>query len=58
MKRDSDAKKRLCTTEKYNCPFRLRDVNVDGDNWKVVVQCGVHNHELLKTLVGIHMPED
>lgn len=44
-------RKRECCTRKCNCPFKLQGVIVGGDKWKIKVECGIHNHELLKTLV-------
>lgn len=36
---------------KVKCPFRLRSV-LSGDGWKVIVRCGLHNHQLSKDLDG------
>jgi len=40
-------------TRKYECPFKLccKPV-VGGECWMVKLICGVHNHELAKSLVG------
>ncbi|KAH1247928.1 Protein FAR1-RELATED SEQUENCE 5 [Glycine max] len=40
-------------TRKYGCPFMLRcKPVVGGEGWMVKLICGVHNHELAKSLVG------
>lgn len=44
--------KRECCTKKCDCAFKLRCVNVGRDKWKIKVECGIHNNELSKTLVG------
>ncbi|KAM7498251.1 hypothetical protein LguiA_022665 [Lonicera macranthoides] len=51
-KNKENLNKRECASRKCNCPFKLRGVNIGGDNWKIEVKCGIHNHELPKTLVG------
>ncbi|KAL5148735.1 putative protein FAR1-RELATED SEQUENCE 10 [Glycine soja] len=38
---------------KCGCPFRLRGKPVHGgEGWMVKLICGIHNHELAKSLVG------
>ncbi|KAH1257494.1 Protein FAR1-RELATED SEQUENCE 5 [Glycine max] len=40
-------------TRKCGCPFKLRcKLVVGGEGWMVKLICGVHNHELTKSLVG------
>ncbi|KAH1257260.1 Protein FAR1-RELATED SEQUENCE 5 [Glycine max] len=40
-------------TRKCGCPFKLRcKPVVGGEGWMVKLICGVHNHELAKSLVG------
>ncbi|KAH1193370.1 PKS-NRPS hybrid synthetase [Glycine max] len=40
-------------TRKCGCPFKLRcKLVVGGEGWMVKLICGVHNHELAKSLVG------
>ncbi|KAH1210829.1 Protein FAR1-RELATED SEQUENCE 5 [Glycine max] len=40
-------------TRKCGCPFKLRGKPVHGgEGWMVMLICGIHNHELAKTLVG------
>ncbi|KAL5153284.1 Protein FAR1-RELATED SEQUENCE 5 [Glycine soja] len=40
-------------TRKCGCPFKLRcKPAVRGEGWMVKLICGVHNHELTKSLVG------
>ncbi|KAH1189119.1 Protein FAR1-RELATED SEQUENCE 6 [Glycine max] len=40
-------------SRKCGCPFRLRGKPVHGgEGWMVKLICGVHNHELAKSLVG------
>ncbi|KAL5161585.1 Protein FAR1-RELATED SEQUENCE 5 [Glycine soja] len=40
-------------SRKCSCPFRLRGKPVHGgESWMVKLICGIHNHELAKSLVG------
>ncbi|KAL5131865.1 hypothetical protein HKD37_12G034652 [Glycine soja] len=40
-------------TRKCGCPFKLRGKPVvGGQGWMVKLICGIHNHELAKSLVG------
>ncbi|KAL5184779.1 Protein FAR1-RELATED SEQUENCE 6 [Glycine soja] len=40
-------------SKKCGCPFRLRGKPVHGgEGWMVKLICGIHNHELAKSLVG------
>ncbi|KAL5194743.1 putative protein FAR1-RELATED SEQUENCE 10 [Glycine soja] len=40
-------------SRKCGCPFRLRGKPVrGGEGWMVKLICGIHNHELAKSLVG------
>ncbi|KAH1265882.1 Protein FAR1-RELATED SEQUENCE 5 [Glycine max] len=40
-------------TRKCGCPFKIRGKPVhEGEGWAVKLICGIHNHELVKTLVG------
>ncbi|KAH1199407.1 Protein FAR1-RELATED SEQUENCE 5 [Glycine max] len=40
-------------TRKCGCPFKLRGKLVHGgEGWMVMLICGIHNHELEKTLIG------
>ncbi|KAH1189432.1 hypothetical protein GmHk_20G057199 [Glycine max] len=40
-------------TRKCECPFKLCDKPVvGGQGWMVKLMCGIHNHELAKSLVG------
>ncbi|KAL5178062.1 hypothetical protein HKD37_08G023709 [Glycine soja] len=45
---------RTCTdSRKCGCPFKLRAKLVSGgDDWMVKLICGIHNHEMTKSLVG------
>ncbi|CAL2248387.1 unnamed protein product [Prunus armeniaca] len=52
---NSDMKKcaRDTSTKKCGCPFLLKCVNIgDGDDWKLEVVCGVHNHPISEYLQG------
>ncbi|XP_020418051.1 uncharacterized protein LOC18780943 [Prunus persica] len=52
---NSDMKKcaRDTSTKKCGCPFLLKGVNIgDGDDWKLEVVCGVHNHPISEYLQG------
>ncbi|KAH1262132.1 putative protein FAR1-RELATED SEQUENCE 10 [Glycine max] len=45
--------RRYTGTRKCGCPFKLRcKPVVGGESWMVKLICGVHNHELTKSLVG------
>ncbi|KAL2975456.1 hypothetical protein AAZX31_14G162400 [Glycine max] len=40
-------------TRKCGCPFKIRGKPVHGgEGWTMKLICGIHNHELVKTLVG------
>lgn len=39
-------------TKKNQCPFMLKGVPQGDDTWKVVVKCGLHNHDIDTTLFG------
>ena len=40
-------------SQKCDCPFKLREKPViGGQGWMVKLICGIHNHELVKLLVG------
>ncbi|KAH1265936.1 hypothetical protein GmHk_01G001542 [Glycine max] len=40
-------------SRKYGCPFRLHGKPVHrGEGWMVKLICGIHNHQLAKSLVG------
>ena len=40
-------------TRKYRYPFKLRGkLVVGGQGWMTKLICGIHNHELAKSLVG------
>ena len=45
---------RACTgNKKCGCPFKLHVKPVlGGDGWMVKLICGIHNHEMEKSLVG------
>ena len=45
---------RACTdSRKCECPFKLHAKPVSGgDGWMVKLICGIHNHEMAKSLVG------
>ena len=45
---------RTCTdNRKCGCPFKLRAKPIlGGEGWMVKLICGVHNHEIAKSLVG------
>ncbi|KAL5133194.1 putative protein FAR1-RELATED SEQUENCE 10 [Glycine soja] len=46
VRRDTD-------TRKCDCPFKIHGKPVHGgEGWTVKLICGIHNHELVKTLVG------
>lgn len=42
---------RLTGTKKCNCPFRLKGVKLSNE-WRLEVQCGVHNHSALYNCEG------
>jgi len=45
--------KRDTGSRKCGCPFKLRGKPViGGEGWMVKLICGIHNHELAKSLVG------
>ncbi|KAH1233734.1 putative protein FAR1-RELATED SEQUENCE 10 [Glycine max] len=45
--------RRDTSTRKCGCPFKIRGKPVHGgEGWAVKLICGIHNHELAKTLVG------
>ncbi|KAL5158765.1 Protein FAR1-RELATED SEQUENCE 5 [Glycine soja] len=45
--------RRYTRTRKCGCPFKFRcKPVVGGEDWMVKLICGVHNHELAKSLVG------
>jgi len=51
--RNKEFVRRDTGTRKCGCPFRLRGKPVcEGEGWMVKLICGMHNHELAKTLVG------
>ena len=39
-------------SKKSGCPFRLNCAWVEGDKWRVIVGCGVHNHKIASSLHG------
>ncbi|KAH1243074.1 hypothetical protein GmHk_07G020237 [Glycine max] len=46
VRRDTD-------TRKCGCPFKILGKPVhEGEGWTMKLICGIHNHELVKTLVG------
>ncbi|XP_006577583.1 protein FAR1-RELATED SEQUENCE 5-like [Glycine max] len=45
--------RRDTSTRKCGCPFKIHGKPVHGgEGWTVKLICGIHNHELVKTLVG------
>ncbi|KAH1203128.1 hypothetical protein GmHk_17G049444 [Glycine max] len=51
--RNKEFVRRDTGNRKCGCPFRLRGKPVHGgDGWMVKLICGIHNHELAKSLVG------
>ncbi|KAH1229189.1 hypothetical protein GmHk_10G029005 [Glycine max] len=51
--RKKDFVKRDTGSRKYGCPFKLRGKPVvGGKGWMVKLMCEIHNHELIKSLVG------
>jgi len=51
--RNKEFVRRNTGTRKCGCPFKLRGKPVrGGEGWMVKLICGIHNHELAKTLVG------
>ncbi|KAH1203230.1 hypothetical protein GmHk_17G049523 [Glycine max] len=51
--RNKEFVRRDTGTRKCGCPFRLRGKPVrGGEGWMVKLICGMHNHELAKSLVG------
>ncbi|KAL5142514.1 PKS-NRPS hybrid synthetase [Glycine soja] len=45
--------RRDTSTRKCGCPFKIRGKPVHGgEGWAMKLICGIHNHELAKTLVG------
>ncbi|KAL5124683.1 Protein FAR1-RELATED SEQUENCE 5 [Glycine soja] len=51
--RNKEFVRRDIESRKYSCPFRLRGKPVHGgEGWMVKLICGIHNHELAKSLVG------
>nr|WBY50571.1 hypothetical protein [Glycine max] len=50
--REKEFVRRDTGTRKCGCPFKLRGKPVDGGQaWMVKLICGIHNHELAKSLV-------
>ncbi|KAH1265021.1 PKS-NRPS hybrid synthetase [Glycine max] len=51
--RNKEFVRRDTGTRKCGCPFRLHRKPVHGgEGWMVKLICGIHNHELAKSLVG------
>jgi len=51
--RKKDFVRRDTGTRKCGCPFKLRcKPVVRGQGWMVKLMCGIHNHELARSLVG------
>ncbi|KAH1203061.1 hypothetical protein GmHk_17G049385 [Glycine max] len=51
--RNKEFVRRDTGSRKCGCPFRLRGKPVhEGEGWMVKLICGIHNHELAKSLVG------
>ncbi|KAH1247374.1 hypothetical protein GmHk_06G017285 [Glycine max] len=51
--RNKEFVRRDTGSRKCGCPFRLRGKPVHGgEDWMVKLICGIHNHELAKSLVG------
>ena len=51
--RNNEFVRRDTWSKKCGCPFRLREKPVHGrEGWMVKLICGIHNHELAKSLVG------
>ncbi|KAH1256839.1 Protein FAR1-RELATED SEQUENCE 5 [Glycine max] len=51
--RNKEFVRRDTGSRKCDCPFRLREKPVHGGKgWMVKLICGIHNHELAKSLVG------
>ncbi|KAL5130730.1 Protein FAR1-RELATED SEQUENCE 5 [Glycine soja] len=51
--RNKEFVRRDTGSRKCGCPFRLRGKLVHGgESWMVKLICGIHNHELVKCLVG------
>ncbi|KAH1261931.1 hypothetical protein GmHk_02G004666 [Glycine max] len=51
--RNKEFVKRDTGSRKCGCPFRLHGKPVHGgEGWMVKLICGIHNHELAKSLVG------
>ena len=51
--RKKDFVRRDTGSRKYGCPFKLRGKPVvGGKGWMVKLMCEIHNHELIKSLVG------
>ncbi|KAH1262559.1 hypothetical protein GmHk_02G005155 [Glycine max] len=51
--RNKEFVRRDTESRKCGCPFRLRGKPVHGgEGWMVKLICGIHNHELAKSLVG------
>ncbi|KAL5128022.1 Protein FAR1-RELATED SEQUENCE 5 [Glycine soja] len=51
--RNKEFVRRDTGTRKCGCPFKIRGKPVHGgEGWAVKLICGIHNHELAKTLVG------
>lgn len=53
FKKDKNEKgARETGTKKCKCPFRMKGIPLNDGKWGLEVVCGVHNHELSRTLVG------
>ncbi|KAH1216924.1 hypothetical protein GmHk_13G037683 [Glycine max] len=51
--RNKEFVRRDTESRKCGCPFRLRGKPVHGGKgWMMKLICGIHNHELAKSLVG------
>ena len=49
----NDLEVTITGTRKCDCPFRLRGKHIpNGEGWVLKVICGLHNHDLVETLVG------
>jgi len=57
VKSDANGDTKKCSkdtgTKKCGCPFLLKGINIgDGDDWKLEVVFGVHNHAISEYLQG------
>ncbi|KAK9157663.1 hypothetical protein Scep_004237 [Stephania cephalantha] len=50
---EDEEKKKMVGTKKCECQFKLFVKHAKDDSWHVRFECGVHNHRLTNSLVGV-----